>query len=54
MKHFKNPRLAVAAYNAGENAVKHYKNTVPPYPETQHYVVKVLNLYMYYRLDRKK
>jgi soluble lytic murein transglycosylase-like protein len=54
MKHFKNPRLAVAAYNAGENAVKQYKNTVPPYPETQHYVIKVLNLYMYYRLDRKK
>jgi soluble lytic murein transglycosylase-like protein len=54
MKHFKDPRLAVAAYNAGENAVKRYKNTVPPYPETQHYVVKVLNLYMRYRLDQEK
>ncbi|NOQ63714.1 MAG: transglycosylase SLT domain-containing protein [Methyloprofundus sp.] len=37
--------LAVAAYNAGENAVKKYKNKIPPYPETQKYVKQVLRLY---------
>ena len=40
-----NLKLAIAAYNAGENAVKKYKNSIPPYPETQHYVKKVLALY---------
>lgn len=43
-----NLKLAVAAYNAGENAVKKYKNSIPPYPETQHYVKKVLALYKKY------
>ncbi len=38
-------RLAVAAYNAGENAVIDYGNRVPPYPETQRYVRKVLGFY---------
>ena len=37
--------LAVAAYNAGENAVMKYNNTIPPYPETQNYVRQVLALY---------
>jgi len=37
--------LAIAAYNAGENTVKRYKNTIPPYPETQRYVRHVLSLY---------
>ncbi|MCP4996234.1 MAG: lytic transglycosylase domain-containing protein, partial [Gammaproteobacteria bacterium] len=40
-----NLQLALAAYNAGENAVKKYGNRVPPYPETQGYVKKVLSLF---------
>lgn len=40
-----NLQLAVAAYNAGENAVMKYNNTIPPYPETQNYVKQVLALY---------
>jgi len=35
-------RLALAGYNAGENAVVKYGNKIPPYPETQQYVRKVL------------
>lgn len=36
-------KLALAAYNAGENAVFKYGKKIPPYPETQNYVKKVLN-----------
>ena len=36
--------LALAAYNAGENAVAQYAG-VPPYPETQNYVESVIRVY---------
>ncbi len=44
--------LAVAAYNAGENAVKKQGNRIPPYPETKNYVKKVLALYDQYKKGR--
>ena len=37
-------RLALAAYNAGENAVRKYGG-IPPYPETKNYVRTVLEHY---------
>ncbi len=37
--------LAVAAYNAGENAVIRYGHQIPPYTETRHYVPRVLGFY---------
>jgi soluble lytic murein transglycosylase-like protein len=39
-----NVRLALAAYNAGEDAVRAHGG-VPPYRETQEYVRKILALY---------
>lgn len=41
IKHFGSVQLALAAYNAGSSAVKKYGG-IPPYPETQNYVKKVM------------
>jgi soluble lytic murein transglycosylase-like protein len=41
-------RLAVAAYNAGEGAVKKFGG-IPPYDETITYVARVMNLHGRYR-----
>jgi hypothetical protein len=46
-------RLAVAAYNAGENAVMRNHYDIPPYAETQHYVTEVLSLHQHPELIGK-
>ena len=40
--------LALAAYNAGENAVIQHGNRIPPYPETRSYVPRVIQHYHLY------
>jgi soluble lytic murein transglycosylase-like protein len=44
-----NVSLAVAAYNAGEQAVIKHGNRIPPYSETLRYVPQVLDFYQRYR-----
>ncbi len=43
-----NLHLALAAYNAGSKAVVKANNQVPPFPETQDYVKRVLRNYSSY------
>lgn len=42
---FNDVSLAVAAYNAGENNIIKYGNRVPPFPETQDYLNRVIEYY---------
>jgi len=43
----------IAAYNAGENAVKQYRG-IPPYEETQNYVKKVLQFKRQYTSNNRQ
>lgn len=49
-----NVRLAVAAYNAGENAVIRHGRRVPPYAETIKYVPMVLERYQRFQVQRSQ
>ena len=50
LKRFDNDlELSLAAYNAGPETVVRYGRTIPPYPETQRYVDRVLRYYREYR-----
>lgn len=49
---FRNISLALAAYNAGANAVMRHRRSIPPYLETRMYVVRVIHFYMHYKNSR--
>lgn len=40
-----NRKLVLAAYNAGQEAVRRYGHKIPPYSETREYVRRVLEIY---------
>lgn len=43
LERYQSLELALAAYNAGEASVERYGRQVPPFPETQQYVRKVID-----------
>jgi soluble lytic murein transglycosylase-like protein len=49
-----NLRLVLAAYNAGEGAVIRSGHAIPPYPETQSYVPRVLQHYEHFRARERR
>lgn len=45
LKEFGSAPLALAAYNAGPGAVRKAGNAIPPYPETEAYVNRIMAIY---------
>jgi soluble lytic murein transglycosylase-like protein len=55
MKNFQNDvALALAAYNAGENAVRKYGHRIPPYRETRTFVDRVLRYWDEFNLYQQR
>lgn len=55
LKNFQNDvALALAAYNAGENAVRRYGHRIPPYKETRTFVDRVLRYWDEFNLVEQK
>ncbi len=55
LKNFQNDvALALAAYNAGENAVRRYGHRIPPYEETRTFVDRVLRYWDEFNLVPQK
>jgi hypothetical protein len=52
LEEFKNPIVAVAAYNAGEDRIYQYGG-IPPFPETVSYVAKVVNHQLGLQMPRR-
>ena len=54
LKNFQNDvSLALAAYNAGENAVRRYGHRIPPYRETRTFVDRVLRYWDEFNLQQQ-